>query len=173
VAPIREAPLAQRGTSPVPRRNLGDGRREPVTNSYLVTTQGASPGCSSQSGNPGKSRQASLRRGVHWDDLGDDWIYGADPDDWPCALHGLSLEIAARASSLALGRSSPSHADICARRCGSSHCGQLNLARQVREARWVEGNEDKRNSALPSYGHYLKASLQKVAIVRKGERAAY
>jgi hypothetical protein len=115
VAPIREAPLAQRGTSPVPRRNLGDGRREPVTNSYLVTTQGASPGCSSQSGNPGKSRQASLPPGVHWDDLADDWIYGADPDDWPCTLHGLSLEIAARASSLALDRSSPSHADIYAR----------------------------------------------------------
>ena len=40
---------------------------------------------------------------------------------------------AARASSLASsamlapGRSSPSHADICARRCGSSQCGQLNL----------------------------------------------
>ena len=32
----------------------------------------------------------------------------------------------ARSAMLAAGRSSPSHADICARRCGSSQCGQLN-----------------------------------------------
>jgi len=25
-----------------------------------------------------------VRLGVRWDDLADDWIFGADPDDWPC-----------------------------------------------------------------------------------------
>src|SRR5262245_60500612 len=44
-----------------------------------------------------------------------------------CEPHAARASSLASLESLAAGRSSPSHADICARRCGSSQCGQLNL----------------------------------------------
>jgi len=45
--PIREAPLAQRGTSPVPSGNLGGGRGDPSP-TLLFTTQRDFDGCSSR-----------------------------------------------------------------------------------------------------------------------------
>jgi len=57
-------------------------------------------------------------------------------------------------SALAAGRSSPSQADICARRCGSSQCGQLNLMiSRGRSAKLVASRSNPVSTTSPVLGH--------------------